>query len=325
MALDEVTDISRETLVDMFRKMLTIRHFEDKVNYLFLEGVLPGTIHQCQGQEAVAVGTCAALRKTDFISSTHRSHGHSLAKGMSVYSAMAELLGRRTGCCKGKGGSMHLADKASGIIPAIAVVGEGIVVATGLALAFKMQHSDQVAVSFFGDGAANTGAFHEGLNLAAIWKLPIIYVCENNLYAASTRFETVTAVNNIASRASSYNMPGVVTDGMDVLAVYQAVTEAVKRARNGEGPTLIECKTYRYVGHSRTDPAKYRSDEELEYWKSKDPIPRMRQLLISKGIITEAVALSIEQEVISEIDSAVAKAQNDPRPELQEALVDVYE
>ncbi len=223
-------NLSSDKFMTFYREMLKIRLFEEKVYYLFLQGILPGTIHQYQGQEAVAVGVCSALNPTDFIASNHRPHGHSLAKGMSVESAMAELFARKTGCCKGKGGSMHFTDVSKGIAPGTAVIGESILIATGIALAFLMQNNKKVAVSFFGDGASNIGSFHEGINMGAIWKLPVIYVCENNLYAASTAVETMIPVKDIAVRAASYNIPGIVVDGMDVLAVYNASYEAVQRA-----------------------------------------------------------------------------------------------
>lgn len=311
-------------LVNMYRKMLTIRLFEEKVYYLFLQGVLSGTIHQYQGQEAVAVGVCSALNPTDFIASTHRPHGHSLAKGMSVEAAMAELFGKKTGCCKGKGGSMHFADASNGIAPATAVIGESILLATGMALAFSIQNNNRVAVAFFGDGGSNIGSFHEGINMGAVWKLPVIYVCENNLYAASTKTETMLPVENIADRASSYGIPGVIVDGMDVLAVYEATLKAVERARNGEGPTLLECKTYRYRGHSRSDPAKYRSKEEVECWKQKDPILRFKEKIRTNNIFKDSELEKIEEEVNQEIESAVEKAQADPEPDLEEAISDVY-
>lgn len=316
--------ISPERAKKFYREMLKIRFFEEKVYYLFLEGMLSGTIHQCQGQEAVAVGVCSALSSTDFIASNHRPHGHSLAKGMSVEAAMAELFGKKTGCCKGKGGSMHFADASNGIAPATAVIGESILLATGMALAFSMQDTNRVAVAFFGDGASNIGSFHEGINMGAVWKLPVIYVCENNLYAASTRTETMLPVENVADRAVSYNIPGIVVDGMDVLAVYEATLKAVERARNGEGPTLLECKTYRYRGHSRSDPTKYRSKEEVECWKQKDPILRLKEKIKESNFFKDSELEKIEEEVNQEIENAVEKAQADPEPELEEAVSDVY-
>ena len=250
--------------IEMYRKMLEIRHFEDKIYYLFLQGVMPGTIHLYQGQEAVAVGVCSNLRKEDVITSTHRPHGHALAKGVSMKAMMAELFAKSTGCCKGKGGSMHMGDIEVGVIPAIAIVGGGIPVATGAALAFKMKKTDQVVACFFGDGASNEGAFHEAINMGAIWNLPIVYVCENNLYGASTHVSKVMKIGDIAERARAYGIPGKIADGNDVIEVYTTVREAIARARNGDGPTLIECKTYRRGGHSRSDGCHYRDKSEEE-------------------------------------------------------------
>lgn len=324
MSLEMLNELSKEKLLEMYRMMVRIRNFEDKVYYLFLQGALTGTIHQYQGEEAVATGVCFALEKDDFIASTHRSHGHSLAKGMSSYSAMAELYAKKTGCCQGKGGSMHLADFAQGILPATAVIGESIVIATGLGLAFKMRGTKQVAVAFFGDGGSNIGSFHEGINMGAIWGLPVLYVCENNQYAASTSVKTMLPIENISERSASYNIPGVTVDGMDALAVYQVASEAVKRARDGGGPTLIECKTYRFVGHSRMDPAKYRSKEELEYWKGRDPILKLAKQLVENDIASQQEINEVNNEVIEEIDRAVARAEKDPELEVWEALNDVY-
>ncbi len=324
MKQELIVKISSDKIKKFYRDMLKVRLFEEKVYYLFLQGILPGTIHQCQGQEAVAVGVCSALKPTDFIASNHRPHGHSLAKGMSVNAAMAELFAKKTGCCKGKGGSMHFADISSGIAPATAVIGESILIATGMALAFSMQNTDNVGVGFFGDGASNIGSFHEGINMGAVWKLPVIYVCENNMYAASTAASTMILVKNIADRAISYNIPGIIVDGMDVLAVYNSSLEAVERARNGEGPTLLECKTYRYVGHSRSDPAKYRSREEINYWKERDRIFQLKKIIIEKNLFENGELREIEEEVIQEIEDAVEYAQNDPNPELEEAILDVY-
>lgn len=319
-----INKIEPNILINMYREMLKIRLFEDKVYYLFLQGILPGTIHQCQGQEAVAVGVCSALKESDFICSTHRSHGHSLAKGMSVYLVIAELFGRKTGCCKGKGGSMHLSLREKGIAPATAVLGESILMATGIGLAFRMQNTDRVAVGFFGDGTSNIGAFHEGLNMGAIWDLPVIYICENNQYAASTPIKSMLKIDNISSRASSYGIPGITIDGMNVIEVFKTTKKAVERAREGKGPTLIECITYRFVGHSRSDPTKYRSKEEVEFWKSRDPIRRLRDDLKKLNLIKEEEFLKIENELVIEIDQAFEKALKDPLPELEEALEDVY-
>ena len=306
------------TLAALYRQMLLIRRFEETVYYLFLEGEIPGTLHQYQGQEAVAVGICDTLRPTDWITSTHRPHGHALAKGVTPRAAMAELYGKSTGCCAGKGGSMHLGDPAVGMLPALAIVGAGNTVVTGLGLAFQLRRTDQVAVCFFGDGATNEGAFHEGMNFAAVRRLPIVFVCENNLYGASTPFGAVSALVDVADRAAAYGIPGRVVDGMDVLAVREAGAEAVASARAGAGPTLLECKTYRFVGHSRSDARGYRSDDEEAAWKERDPIPRLRALL------ADEVAQPIEREVESAIDDAVEFARASPDADPQEARTDVY-
>lgn len=321
---ESLQKFSREKLIEMYKGMFRIRCFEDKVYYLFLQGFLSGTIHQCQGQEAAEVGVCSALRRDDFIAPNHRSHGHTLAKGISVDSVMAELYSKRTGCCHGKGGSMHLADASSGILPATGVIGESIVLATGVGLAFKMQKTNRVAVAFFGDGASNIGSFHEGINMGAIWKLPVLYICENNQYAASTPVKTMVPVENISDRAVAYNIPGIKVDGMDVIAVYKVVEEAVERARSGQGPTLIECKTYRYVGHSRVDSAKYRSREELEIWRAKDAILGYKKQLIENKVVTQKEIDEINKEISAEIDQSAIRAEKSPDPNLLEALNDVY-
>ncbi|MDH5441859.1 MAG: thiamine pyrophosphate-dependent dehydrogenase E1 component subunit alpha, partial [Candidatus Bathyarchaeota archaeon] len=246
--------------------MLEIRRFEEKVWDLFGRNLIPGTLHLYIGEEATAVGVCVNLRVDDYITSTHRGHGHCIAKEARLEPMMAELLGKKTGYCKGKGGSMHVADASVGILGATAVVGSGIPIAVGAGLSCKMRKTDQVVACFFGDGASNNGTFHESLNMAAIWKLPIVFVCENNLYAMGTRISNVTAIDNIAQRAIAYGMPGVTVDGNDAVAVFQAARGAVERARKGEGPTLLECQTYRHKGHSRFDPATYRPQEEVEEW-----------------------------------------------------------
>jgi len=313
-----------EKLIEMYRKMLEIRQFEEKVYELYGQNLVPGTIHLYVGQEAVAVGVCANLRKEDYIVSTHRGHGHCIAKGADLKRVMAEILGKKTGYCRGKGGSMHIADFNIGILGATGVVGAGIPIAVGAGLSIKLRGTDQVVACFFGDGASNQGTFHEGINMAAIWKLPVLFVCENNLYAMGTRQSRAMLIENISERAAAYGIPGVTVDGNDVLAVYEAAKEAVERAKRGEGPTLIECKTYRHKGHSRMDPATYRSKEEVEYWLRKDPIPRFRDRLLEMGILTEGEAKKIEEEVLREIEEAVKFALESPYPEPEEALKDVY-
>jgi len=303
--------------------MLLIRRFEERVYYLFLQGEIPGTLHQSQGQEAVAVGVCAHLNVQDWITSTHRPHGHALAKGVEVRKAMAELFGKATGCCEGKGGSMHLGDPDVGMIPALAIVGAGNTVAPGIGLAFKLRKSKQVAICFFGEGASNEGAFHEGLNFAAVQRLPVVFVCENNLYGASTHFSSASLVEDVAARASAYGIPGQIVDGMDVLAVHRAAGNAIAHARNGEGPVLLECKTYRFVGHSRGDARGYRSKVEEAKWEVLDPISRARGHLAGLGVKPETFD-AIEAEIASELDDAVAFARRSPSPAPESAITDVY-
>jgi len=314
----------REKLVEMYRKMLEIRQFEEKVYELYGQNLVPGTIHLYAGQEAVAVGVCANLRREDYIVSTHRGHGHCIAKGADLKRVMAEILGKKTGYCKGKGGSMHIADFSIGILGATGVVGAGIPIAVGAGLSIKLRGTDQVVACFFGDGASNQGTFHEGINMAAIWRLPVLFVCENNLYAMGTRQSRVMLIENIAERASAYGIPGVTVDGNDVLAVYEAAEKAVERAKRGEGPTLIECKTYRHKGHSRMDPATYRPKEEVEFWLKKDPIPRFRNKLLEMNVLSEEELREIETEVSRKIEEAVKFALESPYPEPEEALKDVY-
>jgi len=316
--------VENKKLLEMYHQMLTIRFFEEKVFELYGQNLVPGTIHLYAGEEAVAVGVCANLRRDDYITSTHRGHGHCIAKGVRLDKTMAEILGRKTGYCKGKGGSMHIADFSIGMLGASAVVGAGIPIAAGAGLSIKLRGTDQVAVCFFGEGASNQGTFHEGINLAAVWSLPVVFVCENNLYAMGTRQSRVMTIENIADRAAAYGIPGVMVDGNDVLAVYEAARVAVKRARQGEGPTLIECKTYRLKGHSRFDPAAYRPKEEVEAWLKKDPIACFQTKLFEMGVLTEVEVLKMVQEVRKDVDEATKFAIESPFPEPQEALEDVY-
>jgi TPP-dependent pyruvate/acetoin dehydrogenase alpha subunit len=315
---------SPEFLLSLYRQMVLIRQFEERVKFLFLEGVMPGTIHQYNGQEAIAVGVCSALQKDDVIASTHRPHGHALARGLSAESILHELFGRVTGCCKGKGGSMHLGDLALGMIPAIAIVGSNVPIATGAALAFKMKREPRVAVCFVGDGAVNEGAFHEGVNMGAIWSLPVVYVIENNLYSASTPIFDMVRVKRLSDRAAAYGIPGVTIDGNDVLKVYETAHEAIARARSGGGPTLIEAMTYRITGHSRRDPCNYQPEDERKRSLENEPIRRFAAYLQSKGIATEASLAAMNEDVSAEIERAVesAKAGRDPAPE--QALEDLF-
>ena len=316
--------VEKAKLFEMYRQMLTIRFFEEKVFELYGQNLVPGTIHLYAGEEAVAVGVCANLRRDDYITSTHRGHGHCIAKGARLDKTMAEILGRKTGYCKGKGGSMHIADFSIGMLGATAVVGAGIPIAAGAGLSIKLRGTDQVVACFFGEGASNQGTFHEGINLAAVWGLPVVFVCENNFYAMGTRQSRVMAIENIADRATAYGIPGVVVDGNDVLAVYDAAREAVERARRGEGSTLIECKTYRQKGHSRFDAAAYRPKEEVESWLKKDPVARFQTKLLEMNVLTEAETQKMVQEAKKAVDEATKFALDSPFPEPEEALEDVY-
>ena len=308
----------------IYRDLSRLRRFEDRVYQLFLKGELPGTVHQYQGQEAVAVGVCSALEPGDWITSTHRPHGHALAKGVSMRSAMAELYGKATGCCGGKGGSMHLGDPDVGMVPAIAIVAGGVSIVSGMGLAFKLQRSGQVAACFFGEGATNEGAFHEGVNFAAVQRLPIVYVCENNLYGASTPYHATTLVPEVADRAVAYGIPAVSVDGMDPIAVRSAMQIARERAAAGDGPTLIEAKTYRFAGHSRGDAKKYRSREEEDEWKALDPVIRMRDAICVLDPTAVDVLASIDEAITVELDDAVEFARTSPHPMAADALLDAY-
>ncbi|MDI6777490.1 MAG: thiamine pyrophosphate-dependent dehydrogenase E1 component subunit alpha [Syntrophales bacterium] len=316
--------IEKEKLMDMYRTMVRIRFFEERVAREFAAGNIPGFVHLYIGEEAIATGACASLRPDDYITSTHRGHGHLVAKGGKTDLMMAELYGKKTGYCKGKGGSMHIADVDIGILGANGIVGAGIPIATGAALSAKMRGTDQVALCFFGDGASNTTRFHEGINLGSIWKLPVVYICENNLYGISVPQSYHMNISDIADRAASYGIPGVVVDGNDVIAVYEAVGEAVVRARRGEGPALIECKTYRYKGHFEGDPQVYKPKEEVEEWMKKDPIPRFKKQLIEIGVLTEKETGEIDQDMLEEMNKAVKFAEESPFPAPEETLEDVY-
>ena len=316
--------IEKEKLIDMYRVMVRIRTFDERVFKEFAAGHIPGFVHLYSGEEAIATGACANLRPDDYITSTHRGHGHLIAKGGKTDRMMAELYGKKTGYNKGKGGSMHIAEVDIGILGAIAIVGAGITIGGGAALSAQMRGTDQVVLCFFGDGACNTTRFHEGVNLASIWKLPIVYVIENNTYAETTPVSYAMNIPNIADRAAAYGIPGKTVDGNDVLAVYEVVGEAVARARRGEGPTLVECKTCRHYGHYEGDTQTYRTKEEFEECKKRDPIPRFRKKLIEMGVLTEKQADGINQEVLEELDKAVKFAEESPLPDPEEALEDVY-
>ena len=318
-------DVPREKLLLMYERMLKIRHFEQKVVELFATGDMPGFVHLYLGEEAVAVGACSALNVDDNITSTHRGHGHIIAKGGELKYMMAELYGKATGYNKGKGGSMHIAAPQLGILGADGIVGGGIPIATGSGLSAKLQKTGRVTVCFFGDGASNQGTFHESVNIAASFSLPVIYVCENNLFGVGTRqCPSVRKVENVADRAVAYGIPGEIVDGNDVLAVYEAVSKAVERAREGKGPTLVECKTYRWRTHFEGEPDTYRDPEEVKDWKAREPIGRFRSHLLREGVLTEQEAQSIEQRVVEELAQAVRFAYDSPAPDVSEALTDVY-
>ena len=317
--------LSTETLMDIYRRMRTIRVFEEKLAELVMAGRLAGFLHLYAGEEAVAVGVCAHLSEIDMVSSTHRGHGHCIAKGVDVRGMMAELFGRRTGICKGKGGSMHIADLDRGMLGANGIVGAGIPLAVGAALTAQIKKTGGVAVALFGDGAANQGQFHEALNLASVWKLPAVFVVENNGYGEATPTEFVTPVRDLAERATSYAMQSAIADGMDFFDVYEKAGAAIRRARSGDGPTLLECKTYRYFGHYVGDPLTYRTKEEAEEWRQKrDPLMRFAERVVGEGLVEDGNLRRIDREVSALIDAAVEAAEKAPLPDAAEVLTDVY-
>src|SRR3984885_15608431 len=299
-----MTSRDRAFLLGLYERMVLIREFEDTVKFLFLEGTMPGTIHQCQGQEATAVGVCAALRTDDWITSTFRGHGHALAKGLTPQEMMDELFGAESGCCKGRGGSMHMGNMNKGMVPGIAIVAGGIPLASGMALAFKMRNEQKVVACFFGDGAVAEGAFHEGVNMAASWDLPVIFVCENNLYGASTHVDLVMKNPKIADRAASYGFRGETVDGNDVLAVLTAAERAAAECREGKGPVLLELLTYKRTGHSRRDPCHYQPKDERAAWAQRDPIDRCAESLDLSTPEREAIQARIQGELAVAVERA---------------------
>jgi acetoin:2,6-dichlorophenolindophenol oxidoreductase subunit alpha len=314
--LDAPIDLTRmdaELAIDLFARMALIREFETQVNRLFLQGLIPGTIHLSHGQEGCAVGAAAALRIDDWVTITHRGHGQALAKGVSASSMMAELLARDTGCCRGRGGSLHVGDISVGAVPAIAIVGASVPISAGIAFGFRERGEDRVALCFLGDGAMTEGDTHEGLNLAALWELPVVYVCENNLYSVSTRVERQMRGTHLADRAAVYGLVTERVDGNDVIAVHLAVLDAVARARAGGGASFVECLTYRQGGHKRDDPASYRPADEVETWLARDPIVRMRAALVADGRSGDVEAAEARAKV--EIDEAVRFARESPLAE----------
>ena len=318
----------KELYMLMLKRMMLIRRFDETVKDLVQSAELVGMAHCYIGEEAVAVGACTALRDEDYITGNHRSHGHPISKGGDVRRAMAELLGKATGYCKGKGGSMHLADFEIGILGESGIVASALPVAVGAALGSKMQNNDRVVISFFGDGASNQGACHEAMNMASIWKLPVIFLCENNQYAVTTSFRDTVAVENVSDRAVAYNMPGVLVDGQDVMAMHEATVVAIQRARAGEGPSLIEAQTYRYEDHSeglnRILREPYRTDEEVEQWKERDPISLHSTWLKEQGVATEEEIESVWSEVSQAIDDALEFARNSPYPDADDLFTDMY-
>jgi len=315
---------SPEALRHALKKMYLIRKFEEGAEECYTRGLIHGTMHLCIGQEASSVGTCLPLADDDRITSTHRGHGHCIGKGADVAQMFAEFFGKESGYCRGRGGSMHIADPSKGNLGANGIVAGGIPIAVGAALSAKRLGTGEVVVCFFGDGANNEGAFHESLNMAAIWSLPVVFVCENNGYGMSTSTRRATAVESIATRAASYAMPGVSVDGNDVSAVAEAVHEAAERARRGDGPSLIESMTYRWRGHSKSDRNRYRTKEEIAEWQARDPIPRFAEVLVEHGIVTEEEVAALDADTDREIAEAIASARTGPDPDVGELLRDVY-
>jgi acetoin:2,6-dichlorophenolindophenol oxidoreductase subunit alpha len=318
------TVMEQSQQLDLLLRMQRIRLFEEKAEELYILGKIHGTMHLSIGQEASAVGSIAALQPADYILSTHRGHGHCIAKGGKLDLMMAEFLAKETGYCRGRGGSMHIADIEGNNLGANGVVAGGLPISVGVGLGLKMKKSQQVVMCFFGDGAANEGAFHEALNMAAIWDLPIVFVCENNHYGMSMSVERSMPITDISSRASSYAMPGVTVDGNDLFAVFQAAELAVERARRGEGPSLVECKTYRYRGHSKSDQNRYRTRDEIKEWMAKDPIPRFKQYLLENDLATQTTLDQIAQQAKDEIEAAVNFAEESPEPSLDSIEEGVY-
>ncbi len=316
--------LTPEAQRDMLRRMLEIRSFENKVIELFREGLVRGATHTYVGEEGIAVGACAALRNDDFITSTHRGHGHCIAKGGELPLMMAELIGRATGYCKGKGGSMHIADLDKGILGANGIVAGGVGIATGAALSCKMRKTDQVVVCFFGDGGINQGILYECANFAAVWRLPVIYVCENNQYAMSTHWSTTNAVTDLSARGQAFGIPSATIDGMDALAVYEAVSHAVARARAGQGPSFLVAMTYRFLGHHIADSLIYRTREETESWRAKDPIDRLEAQLVAAGTISKDEAEAMHQQAKDDVEAAALFARESPEPDPDTLLTDIY-
>ncbi len=317
-------ELPHEKLAWMLQRMCEIRYFEEKAEDLYVRGLVHGTMHLSIGQEAGSVGSIATLRPEDLIIHHHRGHGHTIAKGANLTTMMAEFLGKETGYCRGRGGSMHIADIPGGNLGATGVVGGGIPTSVGIALALQMRRSTQVLLSYFGDGASNEGEFHESLNMASTWKLPVVFICDNNQYGMSMHVSKVTNIKNISERAASYGIPGITVDGNDVLAVYEAVTQAVAYARAGNGPSLIDCLSYRWRGHSKSDRNLYRTHEEIEEWKRKCPIRRFKQVLVDGVVMTGDEVEAIDQAAKAAIDRAAEEAQTFPEPLPENMEDEVY-
>jgi len=317
-------NVETEQLLEMFRKMVMIRQFETRVKKSFAEGDIPGFVHLSVGQEAIAVGCITNLRDDDYIVSHHRGHGHLIAKGGNINFMMAELYGKKTGYCKGKGGSMHLADMDHNMLGAHGIVGSSVTIATGAGLSAKLRKSGQVTLCFLGDGASNTGRFHEGINLAAIWDLPIVFIIENNFYAESTHISYSTRVKNLSDRAIAYGIPGETINSNDVVEIYKKVGKAIDRARMGKGPSLVECQTYRHLGHEEGDMETYKKKSDIEVWRKKDPIDILKKCLIEQGVLIEIEVDKINQEAKVKVEEAVKFAKESPFPAPEETLEDVY-
>ena len=307
-----------------YERMLEIREFERRTNELFAAGEIRGTTHLCVGEEALNLGLATVLNPDDVIAATYRSHGIALAFGISTHSVMAEIMGKSTGCAGGIGGSMHMCDSSVGVLPTSAIIGGGMPVATGAALAFQIQKKKNVAIAYFGDAATNIGAFHESMNLAAIWKLPVIFVINNNVYGEYTRIDLSTPIEDLHIRAESYAMPHTQVDGMDVYAVQKTMQEAIDRARRGDGPTLVEAKTYRFSGHSRADQALYRPEGELEHWSKRDPVLVTEQALTKKGLLDDAKIAQLKEEAVATVEAAIVQAKSDPEPTLKDMFSNIY-
>lgn len=322
--IEKRSNVEDTELIDIYDKMLKIRAFENMAKDNFAEGKIPGFVHLYIGEEAISSAVCENLTDADYITSTHRGHGHIIAKGGELKYMAAELFGKATGYCKGKGGSMHIADATKGILGANGIVGAGQDIALGAGMSAQYRGTDQVCVCFFGDDSTNQGTFHESLNMASVWKLPIVYVCENNGYGISTSQKRHQNIKDISVRAKAYNIPGITVDGNDAVAVYAASRKAIERAKRGEGPTLIECKTYRQRGHFEGDSAPYKPKSQQEAWLKKDPIPRFEKYIQEKGVLSDREIQQMKKSVDAQIKEAVDFAMNSPEPELDSVFEDVY-